>query len=220
MVKIKMCGFTRAEDITQACKLGVDAIGLNFYPPSPRYITAAKAKALLKDFSPFTKSVALFVNEPAETVEDLLQRLQIDLLQFHGDENADYCESFSKPYIKVIKLSPKNTSASEMTKQLQHAMLEHPNAQGFLIDALVIGEVGGTGQSYNWKVLSQALCDHALQRVLSERELIIAGGLTPQNCASCADILKPYALDVSSGIESGRGIKDTAKMLAFVEALK
>lgn len=220
MVKIKMCGFTRAEDITQACKLGVDAIGLNFYPPSPRYITVSKAKELLRSFAPFTKSVALFVNEPAETVEHLLEQLKIDLLQFHGDESAGYCESFARPYIKAIKLSPSNRSAVEMIAQLQQEMAAHPNAQGFLVDALVAGEAGGTGQSYDWQTLAQALLDLELKRTLNERALIIAGGLSPQNCASCADILKPYALDVSSGIESGGGIKEAAKMLAFVEALK
>ena len=218
MVKVKMCGFTRTEDIDAACELGVDAVGMVFYPPSPRHVTIEQAKLLVGRITPFTKSVALFVDEEPQTVADVLEQVPVDLIQFHGSETADYCKRFNRPYIKVLKLSPGVIDSNQAAEVLAQQIQSHSIASGFLIDSDVSGHAGGSGQSFSWSVLAKALEESELENALDGRALVIAGGLDASNCGTCIDLLSPYALDVSSGIESAKGVKDPARMRAFMQA--
>lgn len=215
-----MCGLTRPQDVDVACHLGVDAIGLVFYPPSPRNVSIPQAQQLLSRIKPFSKSVALFVDEQVSTVNEVLRQVPIDLIQFHGAESAEYCEGFGRPYLKVIKLAVDTDSVDVVASELIQQVSAHPGAQGFLLDSLIPGEAGGTGQSFSWSVLSNALANMQLKTALNDRAVVIAGGLTPDNCQQCVEQLSPYALDVSSGIESAKGIKDPERMSAFMAALK
>ena len=220
MLKIKMCGFTQAEDVSAACILGVDAIGFVFYPPSPRNVSIEHAQGLLAELTPFVTSVGLFVDEVPEKVEAVINALPIDLLQFHGSESAEYCEQFSRPYLKALKIAPSASDAGQLAAELARSISEHPKAQGYLLDALVAGQAGGTGQSFDWTVLAEALNSDRILEAIASQKLIIAGGLDVENCRDCVEALKPYALDVSSGIEKGKGIKAPEKMRAFVEAAR
>jgi len=185
----------------QTARLGADAIGLVFYPASPRHVDIATAAAVCAALPAFVASVGLFVDaEPAE-VREVLARVPLDLLQFHGDESPDYCRSFGRPYLKAVRVK-------HDVNLLEYAA-RYADARGLLVDAYVPGVPGGTGEAFDWSLLPADL----------PLPLILSGGLGPHNAGEAARTVRPWALDVSSGVESGRGIKDLNKIAAFIQAV-
>lgn len=179
--------------------LGADAIGLVFYPSSPRYVDLDQAAEIVTLLPPFVTVVGLFVDAEQEYVQRALNRLRIDLLQFHGDEKPDYCCQFPRPWIKAVRMSP--------DIDLNSTFDRYPLASGFLVDAWQPGTMGGTGEKFDWSRLSPDIAG----------SLILAGGLTSDNIAEALGTVRPYAVDVSSGVEAVKGIKDTDKMAAFLQ---
>jgi phosphoribosylanthranilate isomerase len=197
--RVKICGFTRPDDALAAVRLGADAIGLVFYPPSPRHVEIETARAIVASLPPFVTVVGLFVDEEAARIKEILERVRIDLIQFHGDEAAEYCAGFGKPYIKAIRMSPGLDLAAVMDA--------HGHASGFLLDAWHPDAKGGTGSRFDWSLIPGEYAD----------SLILAGGLEPGNVAGALRTVRPFALDVSSGVEAEKGIKDAGKMAAFLK---
>ena len=200
--RIKICGITRPEDARHAAALGVDAIGLVFYAPSPRVATIAQAQAVLKALPPFVTTVGLFVDATGQEIRQVLEQVPLDLLQFHGNESASDCERFQRPYIKAIRMR-------EGVDLVQVAQ-EYASAQGLLLDAYQPGVPGGTGEVFEWDRVPASL----------NKPVILAGGLDAANVAEAIATAKPYAVDVSGGVEAAKGIKDPAKMTAFVQAVR
>jgi len=178
---------------------GADALGLNFYPPSSRALELEQAQALAGVVGPFTTLVGLFVDAAKEDIARILERVPLQLLQFHGQEPAEACEAFGLPYIKAIRMRPE--------LDLQAAMAAHPRAAGFLLDAYRKGQPGGTGETFDWERVPQE----------SEKPIILAGGLTPDNVGAALRIVRPYALDVSGGVEMAPGRKDPDKVQQFID---
>lgn len=199
--RVKICGITRAEDARAAVAAGADAIGLVFYPPSPRHVTAAQAAELVQALPPFVTTVGLFVDPTAEAVHEVLAQVPLDLLQFHGDEPQAFCAQFGRPWIKAIRMRPE--------LDVEVAMAAWPDAQGFLLDAWHPQLAGGTGETFSWDRFPRQ----------SERPLILAGGLTPDNVADAVRRCQPYAVDVSGGVERAKGIKDASLIRAFIEGV-
>ena len=197
--RVKICGFTRVEDAVAAARLGVDAVGLVFYPLSPRYVGIEQASAIVRALPAFVTVVALFVDQTRSHVEEVLQRVAIDTLQFHGNESADFCRSFGRPYIKALA----------MRRDMDFTALEreYNDAAGLLLDTYRPDAKGGTGSRFDWNLMPSE----------STLPIILAGGLTPDNARQAIAQTRPYALDVSSGVETGKGIKDAAKMAAFLQ---
>lgn len=201
--RVKICGLTRTEDVLVACALGADAIGLVFYPPSPRAVTVEQARLILMDVPPFVTVTALFVNPTVAEVQAVLTQIPaISLLQFHGDESAAFCRQFGRAYIKAIPMRDDVDLA-------QQASI-YDDALGLLVDTYKPGVPGGSGESFDWHRLPQSL----------SKPLILAGGLTPDNVAEAIKQVAPYAVDVSGGVEASKGIKDNAKMLGFMKAVE
>lgn len=198
----KICGITRVADLITVANAGADAIGLVFYPPSPRNVSIEQAVELLAHLPPFVTVVGLFVNASADTVREVMARVSLDVLQFHGDESPDYCAQFGKPYLKAIRV--------KAGVDLQLCAARYASAQGLLLDAYVEGIPGGTGASFDWALIPKDL----------PLPVILSGGLDPQNVAVAIQQVQPYAVDVSSGVESTKGIKDLAKVIGFVRAVK
>jgi phosphoribosylanthranilate isomerase len=195
--RVKICGITSIEDAQTVCDAGVDAIGLVFYEKSPRNVSIQQAKAICESLPPFVTSVGLFLDAPKEFVESVLAEVSLDLLQFHGSEQADYCESFKRPYIKAIGMQGINDEA-----EFNSFADEYPRAKGFLVDSHAAGKAGGTGQTFNWENLPRS-CN---------KPIILAGGLNPENTADAIKIDDIYGIDLSSGVESSPGIKDPQKI--------
>ncbi len=200
--RIKICGFTRPDDARQAAALGVDAIGLVFYAPSPRAVDIAAAQAIIEALPPFVSTVGLFVDEAAEQVQRVLEQVPLDLLQFHGDESPDYCMQFGRPWLKAIRMREGIDLAREASR--------YREAAGLLLDAYRPGTPGGTGESFAWSRVP----DHLSLPV------VLAGGLTPANVAEAIATAHPWAVDLSGGVESAKGVKDATKMAALVEAVR
>lgn len=200
--RTKICGLTRSEDVVDVARYGADAIGLVFYEPSPRCVTIEQAKLLSKAIPPFVSVVALFVNADKSFVEQVLAQVPIDILQFHGDEPEAYCASFNKPYLKAIRVKPD-------TDLLQCAA-EYHSARGLLLDAHVDGVPGGTGTRFDWSLIPPDI----------PLPVILSGGLDVKNVADGIKQVKPYAVDVSSGVEAAKGIKDEAKIARFMQEVK
>lgn len=199
--RIKFCGITRPRDAQAAVALGVDALGFVFTRRSRRFIEPAAAAAIRAALPPFVGTVALFMDDTAAWVDTVTRTFSPDLLQFHGAEDASFCTGFARPYLKAVAMA---------TVEDVGAYLEgYPTAAGFLCDAHASGEAGGTGQRFDWSRL------HGLQR-----RIVLAGGLAPENVAAAVRQTRPWAVDVSSGIETAPGIKDDAKMQAFVAAVR
>lgn len=196
--RVKICGFTRPEDAVTAAYLGVDAIGLVFYPPSPRNVDIAQAVEIVKALPAFVSVVALFVDEKPTKIREVLDQVAIDCLQFHGDESAADCRLYNKPYMKAVRMQD-NTDLSALAMQ-------YYDAAGLLLDAYHPDAKGGTGSQFDWGMIPQ-------QRDLP---IILAGGLAPENASIAIQSIKPYALDVSSGVEVKKGVKDAEKMAAFI----
>ncbi|MBL4781874.1 MAG: phosphoribosylanthranilate isomerase [Porticoccaceae bacterium] len=200
--RVKICGITNLEDAEAAVAAGADAIGLVFYPPSSRYVTPSVAAQIVAALGPFVTTVGLFVNEEALVVKETLALTGLQLLQFHGDEPAQYCRQFDRPYIKALRMSPDLNPAV--------AMAAYPGASGYLFDAWQPDKFGGTGATFDW----QRIVDLAADNV------ILAGGLNPDNVAEAVDRVRPYAVDVSGGVEQVPGKKDSVLLKAFISAAK
>lgn len=202
--RIKICGITRPQDAIAAAQAGADAIGLVFTQRSKRFLTLAQAQAICAALPPFVMKVALFMDQDAASVEQVLQALHIDLLQFHGSESADYCQQFQRPFIKALAMG--GISQRNRDDQL-HVWHE---ASGLLFDAHQTGEAGGKGEIFDWSLLPQQCA----------KPLILAGGLNPDNVADAVTQVRPFAVDVSSGVELAPGIKDFNLMQQFVEEVR
>lgn len=202
MTRIKICGITREEDLLAAARLGADAIGLVFYPKSPRFVTPQRAVELLRTLPPFVTSVGLFVNASEEEVRATLAVAPLDLLQFHGDEAPECCASFGLPYLKAVRVKPG-------VDLVQYAA-RYASARGLLLDAFVEGVPGGTGLSFDWSLIPRNL----------SLPVVLSGGLDPSNVQEAVERVQPWAVDVSSGVEAAKGIKDAAKIAAFVQGVR
>lgn len=200
--RIKFCGFTRAEDLDAAVALGVDAIGLVCVPDSKRFLTPAAAAVLRRRLPPFVDAVLLLSNADLAWTDAAIEAVEPDLIQFHGSESASFCAGFGRRYLKSV--------AVRSSDDVQAAARAHPHAAGLLLDSHAPDGMGGTGQAFDW---SQIPRDVALP-------LILAGGLSPENVGLAVRMCAPFAVDVSSGIESAPGRKDVQKMRAFVEAVR
>ena len=198
MTRIKICGITTREDAKMACDSGADAIGLVFYPPSPRYVTIEQAIEVVNCLPPFTTSVALFVNAEREEIEHVLDKVAIDIIQFHGNESAEFCASFKRPYIKALRMKD--------GLDLYSLQNEYASARGLLLDTYKKGVPGGTGETFNWQKVPHDLTI----------PVILAGGLVPDNVAQAIEVARPYAVDVSGGVEASRGRKDRQKIIEFM----
>lgn len=201
-VRSKICGITRVEDALAAVEAGADAIGLVFYARSPRAVDVSQARLILDALPPFVTTVGLFVDMPRARLLELLEQVPLDLLQFHGDESAPSCESFARPYIKALRVRPGEDVAA--------AVAPYAGARGILLDTFVEGIPGGTGAAFDWSLVPADL----------EKPVILAGGLTADNVAAAIRQVRPYAVDVSGGVEAARGIKDAEKIRAFLQAVR
>jgi len=199
--RIKICGLTREEDVDAAVAAGADAIGFVFYPPSPRYVTPARAAELVRRIPPFVDVVGLFVNEAPESVEEVCWQVPLNLLQFHGDEDPVYCRRFGRPYLRAARVRP--------GLDLVEFAGAFPESRGLLLDAFVEG-YGGGGHVFDWTLIPPGLPGF----------LVLSGGLTAANVGDAVRRVRPAAVDVSSGVEMGKGIKDHAKIAAFVAAVR
>jgi phosphoribosylanthranilate isomerase len=200
--RVKICGITRPEDALAAAHAGADAIGLVFYDKSPRAVDIAQAWEICDVLPPFVTTVGLFVDADAETIEDILVEVPVDLLQFHGEETAEFCEQFGHPYIKAIRMR-ENTN-------LQLLADSYASAQGLLLDTYKKGVPGGTGEAFNWEWAAQP-CG---------KPIILAGGLCAENVQQAIEQVRPWAVDVSGGVEKEKGIKDSGKISAFMTAVQ
>ncbi|MCG6953554.1 MAG: phosphoribosylanthranilate isomerase [Betaproteobacteria bacterium] len=200
-VRIKICGITRLEDAAVAARAGADAIGLVFYPPSPRCLSPDQARGLRRALPPFVTAVALFVNPTREAVERVLTEVHPDVLQFHGEEDPAFCAQFGVPYIKACRVK-------EGTDLLEY-FTPYADAQGWLADAYVEA-YGGVGARFDWSLVP----------ALRDRPLILSGGLSVANVGEALRVVKPWGVDVSSGVEVAKGIKDAAMIEAFIAEVK
>lgn len=200
--RVKICGITRPEDGRRAAELGADAIGLVFVAASPRAVDAARAVEILTLLPPLVTRVGLFVDAAPGEVEAVLKQVPIDLLQFHGDESATYCAQFGRPYLKAVSMRPGRDIAASMA--------DYRDAVGFLLDAYHPAVAGGSGECFDWKRIP-------IQR---PRPIILAGGLHPGNVADAVRQVRPFAVDVSSGVESAKGVKDAIKMAEFIQGVQ
>jgi len=199
---VKICGITRPEDALAAARAGAHAIGLVFYAKSPRFVTPARAAEIIRVLPPFITTVGLFVDAAAEEVRAVLAVAPVGLLQFHGDESPAFCRQFGLPYIKAVRVRPG-------TDLLQYARDYH-DAKALLLDAYVEGLHGGSGAAFDWSLIPRGL----------PLPVILSGGLTPENVADAVRSVRPGAVDVSSGVESAKGIKDAQKIAAFIKGAR
>jgi phosphoribosylanthranilate isomerase len=201
--RIKFCGLTRAEDVRLAVELGVDYIGLVFAPRSPRRLLLGQAR-MLRDLVPEEIGVvALVMDNPRQDIEQIVETLQPDVLQFHGAEDDGFAVALARPFWKAIAMGGQGESAFA-------SLAAYPNASGFLFDGHAAGEQGGSGQRFDWRQMP----------VATEKPCLLAGGLTPENVALALRTARPWGVDVSSGIETAPGEKDAEKMRRFVDAVR
>lgn len=201
-IRTKICGITRCEDAVAAARLGVDAIGLVFYPKSRRCVSIRQAQQIVRVLPPFVGAVALFVNETPEQIWRTLRQVPVDLIQFHGDETDEFCAQFDRPYIKAVRVR----NAADIRAASEH----FPRARALLFDAYHPDEYGGTGISFDWRWFEDSLPEN----------FILAGGLNAGNVAEAVRLSGAAAVDVSGGVERAAGIKDEAKMAAFLQAVR
>ena len=200
--RVKICGITRPEDALVAAEFGVDAIGLVFYPKSPRYIDVERAKEIITALPPFVTTVGLFMDAQANDISSIVGSVPLDLLQFHGDECPADCGQYGLPYIKAVA----------MQGGIDYALYtaSYPDAAGFLLDSHSSGQAGGTGKTFDWAQIPKK----------QDRPLILAGGLTPENVAKAISLVQPYGIDLSSGVESSPGVKDAAKIQNLMKEVR
>lgn len=197
-VRVKICGITRPEDARAAARAGADAVGLVFWEGSSRHLSLEAAERVVRDLPAFVARTALFMDASAEAVKAVIDRLPVDLLQFHGSENEAFCARFGKPYIKALGMRG-GTDVAEMAAG-------YPTASGLILDGHAPGQPGGGGQRFDWRRIPSL-----------ERPVILAGGLTPGNVGEAVTVARPWAVDVSSGVEGAPGIKDARLMERFID---
>lgn len=202
MARIKICGITRVEDAVAAAEAGADAIGLVFYAPSPRAVDARQAARIVAALPPFVTTVGLFVDAEPNEVREVLTQVPLDVLQFHGDETDAYCRQFGRPYLKAVRV--------QSAEQLADVAARWPGASGILLDSYKPGVPGGTGEVFDWRLVP----------VSRDWNLVLAGGLTASNVHQAISEMRPWAVDVSGGVEASKGIKDVEKINAFVQEVK
>src|SRR5687767_4901094 len=198
--RVKICGITRIADASAAASAGADAIGLVFYPPSPRFLSIERAREIRDALPPFVQTVALFVNADAAQVSQVIGRVHPAMLQFHGDESAEFCAQFGLPYVKACRVK-KGVSALEYLRPFSQAAawLFHSH----------VPEYGRGGENLDWSLVPE-----------TEKPVILSGGLSSANAAEAIRLVRPWGVDVSSGVESAKGIKDGAKMAAFIAEVR
>lgn len=202
MTRIKICGLTREQDVLAVASSGADAFGLVFYDKSPRHVEIAQAERLVRATPPFVTVVGLFVNPTVDYVREVLAKVPLDVLQFHGEESPEFCRQFNRPYLKAIRV--------KAGVDLVECAARYAGAQGLLLDAYVEGTQGGTGEAFDWGLIPQNL----------PLPVILSGGLHAGNVAQGVRQVRPYAVDVSSGVEATKGVKDAAKIAAFINEVK
>lgn len=201
-VRVKICGITRAQDLHAACAAGADALGFVFYEKSPRHLTIDAAAALVRELPPFVQAVGLFVDAEPAFIEAVLRAVPLDLLQFHGDETPADCARVGRPYIKAVRVN--------RDTDLLKCAADFEAARGLLLDAFVAGVPGGTGERFDWGLIPPHL----------PKPVILSGGLAPDNVAEAVRTVRPWAVDVSSGVEVTKGIKDAHKIAQFIAKAK
>ena len=210
--RIKICGITRSEDVRAAVAAGADALGFVFYPPSPRYVTAEAVAELLQELPPFVVSVGLFVNASKAELQEVLAKAPIQLLQFHGDETPEQCHALAsavnRPFIRAFRVKP-DTSAQDLIECEKTYRAASSFFNGLLLDTFV-DSFGGSGKVFDWSLIPKELAPL----------VVLSGGLNVQNATDAVRRVRPFAVDISSGVELSKGIKDMAKVHAFVEAVR
>ncbi len=199
--RIKICGITRQSDARAAVKAGADALGLVFYPDSPRAVTLTEAEAVVAALPPSVCLVGLFVDAEPELVTEACEALPLSMLQFHGNEKQAYCRDFGLPWMKALRVAPDT--------DVEAAMEDYSEANAILLDTWRAGIAGGTGESFDWNKVPRE----------TGRRLVLAGGLRPNNVAEAIAAAHPYAVDVSGGVEASPGLKDTGKIADFIAAV-
>jgi phosphoribosylanthranilate isomerase len=207
--RIKICGITRTQDARAAAEAGADAIGLVFYPQSPRYLSTERAVEIRDALPPFVQAVALFVNPDAAQVAQVIGRVRPAMLQFHGDEAPDFCAQFGMPFVKAFRVRSGVTQGVDALEYLR----PFSRAAAWLFDSFV-AQYGGVGERFDWSLLPAVSSGHR------ERPFILSGGLSRENVAEAIRRVRPWGVDVSSGVESAKGIKDAAKIAAFIAEVR
>lgn len=200
--RVKICGITRVQDALDAVRLGADAIGLVFYPDSPRAVSPGQAAAIVAALPPFVTAVGLFVNAQPGAVRDILAQVPLDLLQFHGDETPEFCVQFGRPYLKALRV--------RAGVDLLQCAQDFHGARGLLLDAYVEGMRGGTGATFDWTLIPESL----------PLPVVLSGGLDAGNVGAAIRAVRPWAVDVSSGVESAKGIKDAERIASFMNGVR
>jgi phosphoribosylanthranilate isomerase len=200
--RVKICGITRIEDGLAAARLGADAIGLVFYEATPRYVTVDQARAIAQALPPFVTRVGLFVDVDADRVRATIGAVGLDILQFHGEESAESYRAFGRPYLKAVRMRD--------DVDLYAQQRAYPDAVGLLLDTYVKHAPGGSGETFDWSLVPRDL----------EKPIILAGGLTADNVKDAIKLVRPFAVDVSSGVEQTQGIKDPKKISAFIDRVR
>ena len=200
--RVKICGITREQDAEAAVACGADAIGLVFYAPSPRHVSVEQAAAICRRLPPYVTSVALFVNAEAADIARVVDEVGVDLLQFHGDESPEFCAAHRRPWMRAVRMKADTDLDAELAR--------FSVGRGLLLDAYRPGVPGGTGETFDWARIPAALA----------RRIVLAGGLSPANVGEAVRRVRPYAVDVSGGVEADKGIKDADKIKAFIDEVR
>lgn len=200
--RVKICGITREQDALEAVRCGADALGLVFYPPSPRCVTLEQAATITRRLPPFVTLVGLFVNADRETIAEAVAAARISLIQFHGNECPDYCAEHDRPWIKALRMKD--------GLDLEQAASDYGAAAALLLDAYRPGVPGGTGETFDWDRIPAQFAGR----------IILAGGLSPANISEAVRRVRPYAVDVSGGVEAAPGRKDAGKIAAFMRGVR
>ena len=200
--RVKICGITREQDALAAVEFGADALGFVFYEPSPRHISIPRAAEIAQALPPFVSTVALFVNADPDTIAEVVDVVGVDLLQFHGQECPEYCARHRRPWIRAVRVQPET--------DLLAVRAEFASGRGLLLDAYRPGVPGGTGETFDWDRIPPQMAPG----------IVLAGGLNPDNVGDAVRSVRPYAVDVSGGVEAAKGIKDSAKIKAFIEEVR